>query len=91
MTTLSSTTVSLVRKSAPMVALYWVLNFLFTWMLVWGRNKRTDVLIHEGCLADTAYISLWYMREKGRYPLSPRMMTLRRAFRRGAAMAGEGV
>jgi len=29
--------------------------------------------------------------KKEMYPLSPRMMTLRRAFRRGAAMAGEGV
>lgn len=30
-TNLSSTITSLVRKSAPMVALYWLLNFLFTY------------------------------------------------------------
>lgn len=52
--------------------------------------RGTDVLIHEGCLADTAHIRLCSMR-KGKYPLSPRMMTLSRAFRRGAAMAGERV
>eukprot|EP00960_Hanusia_phi_P053427 762066-Hanusia_phi.AAC.2 len=30
-TSLSSTLTSLVKKSAPMVALYWLLNFLFTY------------------------------------------------------------
>lgn len=30
-TSLSSTITSLVRKSAPIVALYWLLNFLFTY------------------------------------------------------------
>lgn len=35
-TSRSSTWTSFVRKSAPMVALYWLLNFLFTYL--WGQK-----------------------------------------------------
>ena len=34
MTSRSSTITSLVRKSAPMVALYWEVNFLFTYWFI---------------------------------------------------------
>lgn len=33
-TSLSSTMTSFVRKSAPIVALYWLLNFLFTYWFI---------------------------------------------------------
>lgn len=33
-TSLSSTITSFVRKSAPIVALYWLLNFLFTYWFI---------------------------------------------------------
>ena len=46
-TTLSSTTVSFVRKSAPMVALYWVLNFLFTcYPKSMSIKRKRYILIH---------------------------------------------
>ncbi len=38
-TSRSSTCTSLVRKSAPMVALYWLLNFLFTYLAQAPRER----------------------------------------------------
>ena len=43
-TSLSSTMTSFVRKSAPMVALYWLLNFLFTY---WFINEVFPTLKHN--------------------------------------------
>lgn len=58
-TNLSSTITSLVRKSAPMVALYWLLNFLFTYWFMRDvlptLQKQNSELNHnspislEGC------------------------------------------
>lgn len=48
-TSLSSTITSFVRKSAPIVALYWLLNFLFTYWFIsevfptlkWEKNHKS--------------------------------------------------
>jgi len=53
-------------------------------------KQEAHILIHQGGLADTNRSALWAGKHgwevRDGYPLSPRMMTLRRAFRRGAAM-----
>lgn len=54
-TSLSSTMTSFVRKSAPIVALYWLLNFLFTYWFInevlptlgGGGNHKTTFREHE--------------------------------------------
>jgi hypothetical protein len=56
--------------------------------------RETDTLIHKRSLADTKKETSDSGPRYGigySYPLSPRMMTLRSAFRRGAAMADDGV
>jgi hypothetical protein len=71
-TNLSSTITSLVKKSAPMVALYWLLNFLFTY---WFIKEVFPTLNGLKSVSQCAY-----EKETCSYPLSPRMMTFNNTF-----------
>jgi len=86
-----STTTSLVRKSAPMVALYWALNFLDTY---WFIKDVLPTLEVGGCAGserrggeranEKAPLVFFLTPSPSLYshPLSPRMMTLSRERRR---------
>lgn len=89
-TSLSSIVTSFVRKSAPIVALYWLLNFLFTYLRArgaeggqapararaWGRAARGRLVTH------------WFIRLVLPTPLSPRMITFNSTFLPGIVRAG---
>ena len=83
-TSLSSTCTSLVRKSAPIVALYWLENFLFTY---WFISDVLPTLRHTGSVsAETLQLCFSASRALP-HPLSPSMMTFRRVrFRGGMAV-----
>ena len=74
-TSLSSTITSFVRKSAPMVALYWLLNFLFTY---WYIREVLPTLPKEG---ERLRIG-GYVKKAEAYPLSPKMMIFNKTFLR---------
>lgn len=52
-TSRSSTITSLVRKSAPIVALYWLLNFLFTYWFI--REVFPTLRVEDNRQQDNRY------------------------------------
>lgn len=55
---LSSICTSLVKKSAPIVALYWLLNFLFTYLVVIVKGSQAKKKMKHETHTDAKYQNL---------------------------------